>query len=226
MWRTPVGVRCLKGAEADLFQTTAGVYQGILLDMAGAGANPPMPNGDRWQHLPWEQQMIAIGLVTHDLLSPLSEAPPLFAWNELTIHQVFCFLRDIEDPEYFGKLILKAAKQCKLPGAARRKKGELSLIEYERFIGLLRSRALEDREIDREMIQKVKRGGLEAVGLRDDYFAQLFPAFSVERLESALLNEERFEEAVSLLPNTHLTRHLNGMNVLELDAVPWCPPVC
>ncbi len=225
MWKTPSGVRCLEGAEACLFKTAAGIYQDILLDMVKGGEDlSNNESSDRWESLPWQQQIIAMGHVTKDLTSPYTEAPELYAWNELTIHHVFEFLLDSEDIEHFGSMVLRTLSPT---GKASKKKiRALTPKTFNMNIEEIRAGILMDREIDRTMIKKAKKGGLGALGLRDDYFAQLFPAFSVRRYEDALLNEERLEEAMGLLPAVVGSRYQQGIELkVEEDAeeMPWFP---
>lgn len=213
MWETPLGTRALQGAEGDLFRIVAGVYQDILVDMAQAGeASIGFEDADnRWDGIPWEQQVIAIGAVAIDLLSPLRPSPPLFAWNELTIYQIYDFLITINDLESFGKPVLWAAKEAGIGNLKHRKM--INKAEFKTLTTSLMNRILFPREVTPVEIRKVKRYGFGGIGLRDDYLSASFPAFTMERFTTAMvaISDERIEEAIACLPDHHLMRYRRGI---------------
>lgn len=224
MWQTPVGIRSLGDAEADLWIALAGVYQSILIDMAenGDAMEGDLAADSRWARLRWEQQVVAIGEVTRDLLSETSVAPRLSAWNELTIHEVFEFVLSMEedDPEPeqdFYELAMRAAEEAGLqvpesePGT-----------QYYTALRLLRDRILWDREIDQDMISDVEEGGLEAIDLHPEYWSDSFPSFSIGRFREALSHFEgnylRTDDAVRALPQAYLQRAKKDLEEALTDA--------
>lgn len=200
MWQTPLGKRTLSGAEGDLFRLGAGIYQMILIDMAAAGEEvAPDPEGDRWDQLPWQQQVCAIGaLADHALGLSGIEPPEPCAWTDLTVWKIYEFLIDSDDLETFGKPVALAAVEV---GLLKRKK-KLNVDEFHSLAAQLRDRIIFDREFDSADVDRVRSEGLKAVGLTPEYFSTLFPAFNIHRYLCSvhMLNEDKMEMAESLLP--------------------------
>lgn len=224
MWQTPLGTRSLQGSEAELFRVAAGIHQDILLDMV-ENNEPDMGGdlkGDRWEQIPWHQQICAIGEVARYVLDYTDEEPPaLAAWSELTIWKIYDFLIDSEDVESFGKLVVRASFEA----GFLRKKRKISAKEYKDLVGRLRDRLLHEREFTPEDVEEVRSQGMAVLGLGDEYFSKLFPAFTMERFLASLtlLNDERVESASALLPDHCRSRFDANLDAVS-DPIEWHPP--
>ncbi len=227
MWQTPLGPRVLQGAEGDLFIMAAGVYQSILIDMVGEGedlAGSLSPGTNRWEQIPWHQQVCAIGEIARHMLGCVDDEPPeLAAWNEIAIHMIYDFLMDSDDVKSFGPFVAKAAFEAGfIP-----KKCRLEVEQFRALLGQLRDRVLHDRDFDLADVAVVREGGLEALGLSNEYFATLFPAFTMERFLGSLvlLNEDCAESASTLLPEHLRSRFDLNRDTVPPDPLEWIPPL-
>lgn len=227
MWHTPLGLRNLRGSEADLFKCAAGIYQSILLDMVSEGENLDgtlvAPDVNRWERIPWHQQVCAIGEVAKHILDYADDpAPQLAAWNEITIYKVYEFLIDSDDVESFGKYVVRAAFETGLVA----KKCKPTVKSFKRLLSQLRDRVLHLRDFDASDVERVRANGLKALGMRDGYFAALFPTFTMERFLASLvlLNEDRAESASALLPHHCRSRFERSLDTVPADPLDWFPP--
>jgi hypothetical protein len=227
MWQTPLGPRVLQGAEAELFRVAAGIYQTILLDMVGEGvdlAGETSPEVDRWERIPWHQQVCAIGEVASYLLGYTEDAcaPMATAWAEITIFKIYDFLIDSEDVESFGEYVVRAAVAA---GLWPKKKRAIDSEQYKALLVQLRDRLIHDRDFGFEEVERVRRQGLKALALPEDYFAALFPSFTMGRFMAslALLNDDRVMTASALLPAHCVSRFESNRDSVP-DPIQWTPP--
>jgi hypothetical protein len=226
MWQTPIGTRILQGAEADLFRVAAGMFQdGVLgiIEMEDDPGSDTGPDADRFARLPWYQQICAVGEVARHLLDYTDDPePPLWAWNELTIYTVYdCFMHVARKSD--ARYVLRAAREVGLTN----KKRITSKSEFKDLTGRMLHRILNNRDFTQADVERVREKGMKALGLREDYWGALFPAFTMERFLASitLLNEDWAETASALLPPACRARFEHGIDeTIEIpEDLAWHP---